>query len=141
MICFRTSSKDYLKDTMDIGKNIIVPESQNAKSLSLEPGITPLVLVAPDCMLSSVKLDHDPFLKADEVYDILSYGLLPLEFQAIHPFRPKVLPQEMFCISGAFSQFPGTPEINSSHTPHPAPLPQGERGLIDHRLRRDAWSK
>ena len=31
--------------------------------------------------------------------------------------------------------------IDFSHTPHPVPLSQGERGLIDRRLRRDTWSK
>jgi len=133
---FRTSTHDNLHDTMDIGENIIIPKSQYAEALFLEPGIAPVVLVSVECMLPAVELDNDPFLKADEVHDIKTDRLLAFEFQAVHSFCAEVSPQEAFSVGGSSSQIPGALEINISHTPLPVPPLQGGRGP-DCRLGRD----
>jgi hypothetical protein len=127
-MCFSTSSQDYLKDTMDIGEDIIIPESQDTETLAFEPGITYLILVILGHMLSSVKLEYDPFLKAYEVHDICTNGLLPFKFKVVHSFCAEVLPQEAFGISGSFSQIPGALEIDFSHTSLPDPPTQGGEG-------------
>jgi len=88
---------------MDIGKNFAIPYVQYTETLFFEPEIAHLILFEVDRMLSTIKLNHELFFKADEVDDIHSHWLLWFEFQIQQSFRPEILPKELFRISRSFS--------------------------------------
>ena len=113
---------------MDIGKNIAIPYMQYAETLFLEPEIAHLILFKVDRMLSTIKLDHELFFKADEIDDIHSNWLLPFEFQTQQSFRPEILPKELFRISRSFSQIFCQLDMHFTIPPSPFPSPTEGRG-------------
>jgi hypothetical protein len=72
-------------------------------------------------MLSTVKLDHELFFKADEIDDIHSHWLLWFEFQTQQSFRPEILSKELFRTSRSFSQIFCELDVHFTIPPSPCP--------------------
>jgi hypothetical protein len=135
--CFQNS----LKHSICISKNVIVPETQNAKSAASQVGITNLI----GCIvgvLTSVRFNNKHLFERNEVNDPGADGDLSAEFRIRELPRTKRLPKLGFsvrrCVTkmtraasfefvdSIFGHFPLTRlALAVARARHP--LPQGER--------------
>jgi len=74
--CFQNS----LEHSVCISKDVIVPETQNAKSATPQIGITNLVACIVG-VLASIRFDDKPVFETDEINDPRSNGNLSAEFR------------------------------------------------------------
>jgi hypothetical protein len=74
---------DNINNPFDIGKNLIIPESQDGKPLRVQP-LCPLFIPTLFLrMLSTVSLDNDSPFVTDKISDETTNLLLSPEFQTL----------------------------------------------------------
>ena len=71
----------------------VVPESQDAKTLLLQPLSAHRIVVLGIGMLAAVELDDQLLLETDEIDDVTAKGLLTAELETREPLGPKLPPQ------------------------------------------------
>ncbi len=95
---------DRLHHTIQIFQNIIVPESQNAKSFFSQPAITVCVVRKLIAMLPTIDFDDQTFLEANEIHDEGTEWRLPPETRPIELAAAQRPPQFSFGISHCGAQ-------------------------------------
>jgi hypothetical protein len=86
MDCVKLPREIFRNDgqhTVQIIKNIIIPEAQNLPTLFLQEGSPPFVIVNLFLMLTAIDLDHYFLLNAGKISDVLPYGVLAAETVAV----------------------------------------------------------
>ena len=74
--------QDGVRHRLQPGQDLVVPESQDAKSLGLQQR-GPLTVFAPTLlMLASINFDDKPSLHADEINNVAADWGLPAELVA-----------------------------------------------------------
>ena len=73
------SFDDALEHSIRISKDVVVPETQDAKAAILQIGIT-CFIGRVFCMLATICLDNEHLFESDEVDDPKSDGNLSTEF-------------------------------------------------------------
>ena len=73
--------QDSLKHSVCISKDIVVPETQNAKATAPQIGITNLIACVVG-VLTSVRFNDEHLFERHEVNDPGADGYLPAEFDA-----------------------------------------------------------
>jgi hypothetical protein len=75
--------KNMLHDPIRVLERVIVPNSDDAESLSFEPGRAHAIMRRCDRVLAAIDFDDQLLLEADEIDDISTNRSLASEFQAI----------------------------------------------------------
>ena len=75
-----------------IGKDIVVPKSQNDKSLITQPAVTFKVAFHLGSMLSAIQLHNQPRIKANIVHNVRAYRNLAAERIAAETVSAKAIP-------------------------------------------------
>jgi hypothetical protein len=70
----------------------MIPESQHTKPLCFQPGTALSIRGGLAAMLSTVQLNDESYLKADEVDDVWSYRLLPAKFMSVELAQTEMAP-------------------------------------------------
>jgi hypothetical protein len=79
-------------DPFDITQHLVVPESQDAESLSLQPCCSRAVLLSSVAMLPAIDLDDEPSIEADEIDDVGANRHLSAEAMTIDLLKAKLCP-------------------------------------------------
>lgn len=81
-----------LKSAFDILKNVVVPESDDTVTSSLQIRVAPFVIVLILCMLSAIELYYESALKAYEIDDEGADRSLPMKFKTFESTRAQMAP-------------------------------------------------
>jgi hypothetical protein len=95
--------KNLLKHSICISQNVVVPETQNAKTSLLQISVTDLVLAVLD-MLTAVRFNNEHLFERHEVNNPRSERHLPTEFDVCKLSRPKKPPELPFGIGQRVAQ-------------------------------------
>ena len=87
-----------LQCPLHVCKHIVIPESQHAKSLRSQPGITSCIRRILR-VLASIKFDDQFRFVANKINDERSDRLLTLELPPIEAMCPEMTPQRAFSIA------------------------------------------
>ena len=89
---------------INIPQDLVIPESQDAKSFGLEvPG--PLGIEGNRfCMLASVKLYGQATFHADKIHNVTANGVLSAKPVTLGLAHSQMAPQILFCVSEIASQ-------------------------------------
>ena len=63
-------------------QDLIIPEPQYCISFCLYVPCSFFIMINLDCMLTTIELDNEHFIKTDKVNDIWSYRMLAPEFES-----------------------------------------------------------
>ncbi len=99
-------------------QNIVVPETQNSKASSSEPGCARLIVVWGRLMLTPVDLDNELSFDAEEIDDVRSHRNLAAEMVAADPVRAESKPETNFSVCHLFAQFSGSLSVGTRHAGH-----------------------
>jgi hypothetical protein len=77
---------------LDILEYLMIPKSQDTKSLCFQAGATFGIRGSLGAMLSTVQLDDESCLKADKVNDVWSYWLLSTKFMSVELAQAEMTP-------------------------------------------------
>src|SRR6266851_1535032 len=99
---------DDVEDALDIAKHLVVPKSQDVKSLSLQPSCSRIVFNDATRVLPAIDFDDEPSGKAREIDNVRTDRHLPAESMAIDLLKAKRRPQALFRLSRIAAKFAGT---------------------------------
>jgi hypothetical protein len=88
---------DDVVDAFDIAEHLVVPESQDAKTLALQPRRSRIVLDNPTVMLPAIDLDNEAPIEADDRH-------LSAETMTVDLFEAKLRPEALFSLGGIAPQ-------------------------------------
>jgi hypothetical protein len=89
-----------------IGQHLIIPEPYHAIIATSQPSVSDSIMRIID-MLSSIYLDDEAALAANEVDRIGSNWFLPNEFESVQTSGPQFPPQRCFGVGRSHTQMPG----------------------------------
>jgi hypothetical protein len=96
-----------LKNGLRLGQNLMIPESQNPVTQGFQIGRPLAISVLLHLMLATIGLNHQLGFKADKINNVrLDHQLAP-EPETTATTRPKLMPQQAFCIRHLTSEQPG----------------------------------
>ncbi len=139
VISLQHRQSNPLEHPLGILEDFIIPESQDPKTLRLEPSVPNFVVFAARMMIS-VSFDNDIVLEANKIGDVTPERLLSLDFYA-QIVSSQVFPQyffgirhvgsHLFCsrkqdVHGLFLAHAAR-DLCAFAPPLPDPLPPGER--------------
>ena len=122
---------DCFENSVQIGQNVIVPETQNAITISLDDGGSRSVAIRR--VLPPVQFDRQPCAAAGEVGDVGIDLELTDELLAFEPAAAEVGPEPLLDVGLVGAELAGDrSQTLPSHrrTPSPNPLPAGERAFM-----------
>jgi len=90
--------------TVEIGQHLVIPESQNAITFSLQKCGSLTLLRRRVIVLAAVDLDDQRRLVAHEIGDVAANRHLAAEFEPLHLLRAQDLPNLSFCVGHVSSQ-------------------------------------
>src|SRR5262245_47788896 len=88
--------ENCFQDSCQVIDYVVVPESQNYKSLCFQPAVPFRVVVRGFRVLAAIQFDDQSRLKANEIDDIVTYRLLPLEFKTLESMSAQFAPDDSF---------------------------------------------
>ena len=132
---FRHGVEYSLCHCFRICQYLIVPESQNAIALYLEPTCALLVVVSLCRMLPAIHFDDQSALETNKINDKRADRLLATKLYSRDLTTLEFLPQTLFRVRQILAQFPC---MYVSHCPHPGLPPQGGKVKVAFRLWNDA---
>ena len=98
----RACLKDGFQDRLSLFQYLVVPEPQNAIAPRLQPSRTILVLGKTLGVLTSVHLNDQSLLEAEEIDDEGAYRMLPSKPMAGKLSPTKFLPEDPLGVSRVF---------------------------------------
>jgi hypothetical protein len=119
---------NHVNDSIDVLKYIVIPKSQDSKTLISQPSVTLCIKTSLLSVLSSIHLNHDSLFQTDKVYDITPQRLLSPEFVAVNPPQAELAPKHTLGIGRVVSEFSGSCSY-SVHFPLSLPSPQRGEGI------------
>jgi hypothetical protein len=84
---------DLLHDSIYVFQHVVIPKSQDNKSLVTQPIITLRIIIRVFRMLSAINFNHQPFFQAHIIDNILPHWLLPAKFKTVNLPETKLLPE------------------------------------------------
>jgi len=115
---------NLVSDTFDFLQHIMIPESENGKSLVAQPCIPFGVIVTLFRVLAAIEFDNDSLLQADKVDDVAPQRLLAAELAAFNLPHSDPMPKQLLCVRGVVAKR-ASAQSDSIHTPYPNLSPQG----------------
>ena len=91
-------------DSLGIGQDIIVPESENTIAVPLEPGSAFLIGIYSHCMLPTVELDDEKSFHGRKVCNVGADGRLAAKLDAFEVTISKMLPKLLFRVGRLLTQ-------------------------------------
>jgi hypothetical protein len=117
-----------IRDTFAVLNDIVVPKSENRKTLRAQPCIALSIVFAIFRMLSAIKLDNQSSFQANEIDNIATKGLLPAKLKSVNLPAAKLLPKQSLGVGRVPPQLAGS-RTRLIHTPYPCLSPQGGKEL------------
>jgi hypothetical protein len=96
------SSDNQVNDSIDVLKYIVMPKSQDIKTLIPQPSISLNIVSNLLAMLSAVDLNDQSFFQTNEVNDVASQRLLPAKLKTVYLPESEFLPKQPLSIRGVF---------------------------------------
>ncbi len=85
-------------DSLGIVQNLVIPESQHAKTGFFQQQCAFVVVDDLARVLSAVNFDDKTRFEANEIQDIAEYRLLPAELEAVQLAAAQLTPQNTLCV-------------------------------------------
>ena len=123
--------EDSLCNCLGIRQNVVVPESQDAIALSLQPPGTLFVVGDLLRMLATIHFDNHSAFKTHKIHDERAKRLLAAKFYCGDLSPLELLPETPFCVRQVFAQLSRVPGI---HPPIPAFPRKGGRSSLQQNL-------
>jgi hypothetical protein len=95
---------DKQQHPFSIAQHVVIPESDNAISASLEPFGADTVVIG---MLTAIDLDDQLSFRAEEIGDVRSDWVLSPETSSVQLLAPQTEPQSLLSIGEIATQFAG----------------------------------
>jgi len=83
---------DNLQHPLYIPQHLVVPKTQNRKSVTMQHSISLDIFFFLLCMLTTIDLNHNLLLKTDEIYNVITDRLLSSELMTIQLFCSQMIP-------------------------------------------------
>jgi len=112
---------DFL-DRLNLHQYLIIPESQNAKPLRLEPRCALSIISRLFSMLPSVQFNNQLLFKTDKIYNIRCDRLLSSKPVSSHLLHSQVGPQSLFGFRWIFPESSRKAHLQDSPPPSPSPI-------------------
>jgi hypothetical protein len=94
----------------------VIPKTQHAESLFLQPSVSPIIVGLLLTVLSTVNFYHHPLFQTDKINEVWSDGSLPTKFMSANLAQPKMAPKNSFSVCRIASQVSGS-VCNCSQAP------------------------
>jgi len=104
---------DAVQNSATLLDQLIVPESQHAKALLVQPGTSLRIVVFLRRMLTAIKLDDEVRGQANEVNDVGSESMLTTKLEQFEATRSKLAPQHAFDVRALDSKRAGLGDESS----------------------------
>ena len=85
-------------------KNLIVPESENAKTSRLQFLSSILIIPCLVSVLPPIHLNDEPLLKTDKIQDVVTKWMLTAKFQTRNLATSQEMPQSLFRVGHVVAQ-------------------------------------
>jgi hypothetical protein len=103
----RQGSANGLQHRVDVLKDEMIPKPEHLEPLRVQPVGAPGIVIGLLRVLTAIKLDHQPALKADEVDNERSDRGLPSKPAPAELSVSQVIPEATFRVRQIFSQVAG----------------------------------
>jgi len=90
---------DAGQHAIEIPEDIIIPESDDSKSMGFEPRSPCSIFIGLLLMLTAIHFHHQSMPQAAEIDDVITDSMLTAELRAIESLGAEILPEETFCRS------------------------------------------
>jgi hypothetical protein len=112
---FDDMSRDGFNHAIAIGKDLMIPESNNRKSLRVQPSRALGVLRRVLCVLPTIDFNNQTRGQADKIHDVGTDGKLSTKPHIVNLLQAQTLPQSNFGLGYRLTQCIG------SRVGHPLP--------------------
>jgi len=99
-------SGNILQHRIQLRQHLIIPVTQHAKILRLEPGIALCIAINFIRMLPAINFNNQTRLQTDKIHYVATKLELPAEFITMHLPQSQTPPKFTLCICHGFAQFP-----------------------------------
>jgi hypothetical protein len=128
--------EDMLHGPICILERVVVPDSDDAKTLGFEPSRALSIMRCYDRMLAAIDLDDQLPFEADEIYDVSPNRSLPPELQSLELSKAKAGPETALCVCQLLPELSRDRHahrgklrsVGKRRHPHPGPPPSRGRG-------------